>query len=83
MPKRKWTILEPGSLRLPDQTPPRIDRETPRHTVPYVPPRCPACGNPRPKTNGSTKNEGAGRVRYHVCGDCGCCFESVEVHRLN
>lgn len=42
--------------------------------VPYLPWRCPACGDPKPRTRGQR-----GRVRYHQCQACGLPFRSLEI----
>lgn len=41
--------------------------------VPFVPWRCPSCGDTKPRTYGAR-----GRVRYHECR-CGTFFRSIEL----
>jgi hypothetical protein len=41
--------------------------------VPYVPWRCPRCGDAKPRTFGQR-----GRVRYHECS-CGLRYRSLEI----
>ena len=48
--------------------------------VAFLPVRCPGCGSDRQKTTGAPLPRGPGRLRYHVCRDCGLRFRSVEIH---
>jgi hypothetical protein len=41
--------------------------------VPFVPWRCPSCGDNKPRTYSKR-----GRVRYHQCS-CGLFFRSIEI----
>lgn len=42
-------------------------------SVPYFPVRCPSCSATKPRTRGRR-----GRVRYHLCQQCGTPFRSLE-----
>ena len=42
--------------------------------VPFVPWRCPSCGDGKPRTYGQR-----GLVRYHECRECGLQFRSLEM----
>lgn len=42
--------------------------------VPFVPWRCPKCGDYKPRTYSQR-----GRVRYHQCQQCSLRFRSIEV----
>jgi hypothetical protein len=45
-------------------------------TVPRVPPRCPNCKVHHSRVQGQSRS---GRIRYHVCYNCGRKFRSIEV----
>ncbi len=42
--------------------------------VPFVPWRCPTCGDSKPRTYGQE-----GRVRYHCCRRCKLNYRSIEI----
>lgn len=42
--------------------------------VPFVPWRCPSCGDSKPRHYGQE-----GRVRYHECRECGLRYRSIEL----
>lgn len=46
--------------------------------VPYVPIRCPRCGERKPTTDG-VHDVRDGRTRYHLCKGCDLKFRSVEI----
>ena len=73
--------FEEAEERRPRRRAPRVTREKPepgeRVEVPYVPVRCPACGEEQPITYGRYREKGR---RYHRCKEGGQEFLSVETN---
>lgn len=72
--------LNPHRLPL-DQSPPMAPRRPPVEgeaeavaIVPFVPWRCPSCGDSKPRTYSQR-----GRVRYHQCQACQLRYRSIEI----
>lgn len=64
--------MNPGD-RSPRRGPPIEGEADAVAIVPFVPWRCPSCGDTKPRTYSQR-----GRIRYHLC-PCGLRFRSLEM----
>lgn len=73
-----YYVKKPGELPPPTPIsgPPIEGEDECVAVVPFVPWRCPRCGNPKPRTCGQRD-----RVRFHHCQSEGCDlrYKSVEL----
>lgn len=79
--KRPWLPQPAAQVPEPEEQPPTMPGEITQHDPPselpcleFRPLRCPACNNDRVPYYSKR-----GRLRYHLCRDCGARFRSLEV----